>query len=191
MQPNTLTMLTALLGVVIGTAGFVLSLLNYFRDRPKVIVTLGWTYISINEDGTEQKWIGVIITNVGRRPIFVSHTHLKYPNSTAISVIPDSLSGAKLLEGEPPKTYVMDESLPRLRTYAAEWWKVRACVVDHTGKNWWSACVTERPDWGTGPAATSWQWLRYRLVTEAPVIRSIYRQSIIRKQKRVKPVNLL
>ncbi len=85
MQPNTLTMHTALVGVVIGTAGFVISLLNYFRDRPKVIVILGWNYVSTDEDDLEKTWSVVTVTNVGRRPIFVSHAHLTYPNTTAIS----------------------------------------------------------------------------------------------------------
>jgi hypothetical protein len=57
MQPNTLTMLTALLGVVIGTAGFVISLLNYFRDRPKVIVFLGWDYV-VTSDPDLKKDVG-------------------------------------------------------------------------------------------------------------------------------------
>jgi hypothetical protein len=185
MQPNTLTMLTALVGVVIGTAGFVISLLNYFRDRPKVIVRLGWDYISTDEDDSEKTRSGVTVTNVGRRPIFVSHAHLTYPNTTVITVMTKSLHGAKLLEGDPPTIYSIDDTagLPRLGTYAAEWWKVRVRVVDHTGKNWWSARAIQKPNWGTGPSPTSWQWLRYRLITEAPVIRSIHLRLIIRKRK--------
>jgi hypothetical protein len=56
MQPNTLTMLTALFFVVvIGTAGFVISLLNYFRDRPKVIAFLGWDYVVTSDPDLKRR----------------------------------------------------------------------------------------------------------------------------------------
>lgn len=183
MQPNTLTMITALVGVVIGTAGFVLSVINYFRDRPKVIVTLGWNNISTNENGVKKTWSGITVTNVGRRPIFVNRAHLVYPNTTAVSLISESLPGAKLLEGDPPTSYPIDHRAGNWETYAEEWWKVRARVADHADKKWWSTRVPQKPKWATGADPTSWQWLRYRLMTEVPIIRSIHRQSIIRKRK--------
>ena len=45
----TLTDLAAIIGMVLGTAGFVTSLLNYLRDRPKVKVTLKWDMKSISD----------------------------------------------------------------------------------------------------------------------------------------------
>jgi hypothetical protein len=184
MQPSIFTMLTALVAVVIGTAGFVLSVLNYFRDRPKVIVTLGWDYVT-TADPTK-RWGVVRVTNVGRRPIFISHANLTYPNSTVRVLILESAEGTKLLEGDPPKRYLLDikEGFPSLEPYAAQWWKVRACVEDHTGKYWWSSKLTQKPKWGSGPPPTRWQWLRYRLITEAPIIRSIHIRSIVRKHRR-------
>jgi hypothetical protein len=133
-----------------------------------------------------KRWGVVRVTNVGRRPIFISHANLRYPNTTVRYLILESAKGVKLSEGDPPKSYFLDvkEGFPSLEQYAAEWWKVRACVEDHTGKNWWSSKLSQKPEWGNGPSATRWQWLRYRLITEAPVIRSIHIRSIDRKQKR-------
>jgi hypothetical protein len=37
-----LTALAAMVGMVLGTAGFVMSVMNYLRDRPKVKVFLKW-----------------------------------------------------------------------------------------------------------------------------------------------------
>jgi hypothetical protein len=178
-------MLTALVGVIIGTAGLVLSLLNYFRDRPKVIVRLVWHNLVTDEHRGGKTSCEIIVTNVGRRPIFISHAHLSYPDTPVVSLLIDSVAGAKLLEGDPPKSYLIEDTAGKWNTYAAEWWKVRARVMDHTGKNWWSTSVTHRhkPEWGTGPAPASWQWLGYRLMREAPVIRSI-RDSVVRKRKR-------
>jgi hypothetical protein len=156
MQPNTLTMLTALLGVVIGTAGLVISVLNYFRDRPNVIVFLGWDYVVTSDPDLKKTWGVVTVTNVGRRPIFVTHANFVYPNTTTRGLITESAEGAKLLEGDPAKRYLLNIStgLPKLEKYAAEWWRVRACVVDHTGKSWWSPKLSQKPEWGTVPPPT-------------------------------------
>ena len=38
----TLSDLAALVGMILGTAGFVLGIVNYLRDRAKVVVKLRW-----------------------------------------------------------------------------------------------------------------------------------------------------
>jgi hypothetical protein len=59
----TLTELTSILGMWLGTAGFVMSMMNYLRDRPKVKVTLRW---ELTEVGTD-KAVGIVrVTNVLR-----------------------------------------------------------------------------------------------------------------------------
>ena len=40
-KPNV-TFITAICGVVFGFRGLLLSRLNFLRDRPKLVVTLGW-----------------------------------------------------------------------------------------------------------------------------------------------------
>lgn len=182
MHSNTLIILTALVGAVTGPAAFVLSLLNYFRDKPKVIVSLEWDRCLIGGVNEDKKFGVVTVANVGRRPIFISHAHLRFPGSTVLGLLTDGLEGAKLLEGDPPKNYLMDQATsPTLGKCAAEWWKVRACVQDHTGKSWFSSLVRRKPEWGKGPVPTQWQWCLYRVITEVPIVRSIHVRSIIRK----------
>jgi hypothetical protein len=41
-SPSAITQVAALLGMVLGTAGLVISLMNYLRDRPRVKVRLKW-----------------------------------------------------------------------------------------------------------------------------------------------------
>lgn len=91
MHSNTLTILTALVGAVTGPAAFVLSLLNYFRDKPKVIVSLEWDRCLIGGVNEDKKFGVVTVANVGRRPIFISHAHLRFPGSTVFGLLTDGL----------------------------------------------------------------------------------------------------
>src|SRR6266849_8635736 len=72
-----LSALAAMVGMVLGTAGFVMSLMNYLRDRPKVKVFLKW---DMNLIGDASKQMGIVrVTNVGRRPIYISVAALQVP----------------------------------------------------------------------------------------------------------------
>ena len=65
----TLSNIAAFLGMVLGTAGFSISLMNYLRDKPRILVTLQWDMANTN---TEALMGLARVTNVGRRPIFIS-----------------------------------------------------------------------------------------------------------------------
>jgi hypothetical protein len=94
----------------------------------------------------EHKLWGVIsITNIGRRPIFFSHTHLAVPNNSEYLVITEGLTGEKLQEGDPPKTYPVTQE--GLEKYANEWHKIRAVVIDSTGKKYYSKPAQQKPSW--------------------------------------------
>jgi hypothetical protein len=142
-------MIAALAGVITGTAGLVLGILNYLRDRPKVIVALTWDMKmigAVTEPFDPGKLWGVLsVTNVGRRPIFVSHASLHVPGQTKYYLLKESVEGVKLLESDAPKLYLIDQQ--SLVEWAAQWHKLRGCVIDQTGRHWHSAPMKEAPPW--------------------------------------------
>lgn len=106
----TLTDVLAVVGALVGTAGFVLGILNYLRDAPKVRVTLLWDmkFSGDRRYDVNKNYCLVRVTNTGRRPIYVSHASLKLPKGYPHThlVLGEALQGNKLAEGDPPKTYV-------------------------------------------------------------------------------------
>lgn len=131
-----LTSLTAILGVIFGIAGFVLGVLNYLRDRPKVKITLQWGMEmmggSIPQGG---EGCGVIsVTNMGRRPVYVSHVCLRLPKvyKNNLLILVDSVPGRKLVEGDPPAIFIVRNDVQI--KYAVDLGRIRAQVSDSTGK---------------------------------------------------------
>lgn len=58
----------SILGMVLGTAGVTISVLNYLRDRPQVKVTLQWNMVDPNTGEVR----GLVrITNTGRRAVYI------------------------------------------------------------------------------------------------------------------------
>ncbi len=68
------TEITALIGAVVGTAGFVLGVINDLRDRPEVSVSLLWdmTVTDNPRYDPNKEWGPVIARNVGRRLVYIS-----------------------------------------------------------------------------------------------------------------------
>src|SRR5437867_336059 len=101
----TLTDITATLGAVFGTSGLVLGILNYLRDRPKVKVLLQWNMLVLPSD---RECALVTVTNVGRRPVFISHVCLVMPKHYGgnVLLLRDSIEGRKLSEGDPPANFM-------------------------------------------------------------------------------------
>ena len=44
---GAITIVASILGMILGTAGFVMSVLSYLRDRPRVKVTLQWDMVDV------------------------------------------------------------------------------------------------------------------------------------------------
>src|SRR5208282_2857943 len=93
-----LTQVLAVVAAMVGTAGFVLGILNYMRDAPRVRVTLIWDMV----DGrTNERFDFIRVANVGRRPIYISHAALKLPRGYQHThlVLHEGLQGDRLVEG--------------------------------------------------------------------------------------------
>jgi len=131
MMAVTLTDITATLGAVFGTGGLTIVILNYLRDRPRLEVSLLWNMVTIPGD---RKCGIVAVTNVGRRPVYISHVCLRLPKhyEDNMLLLADSIHGEKLSEGDPPKVFVIPYD--GLDKYSKDWKAIRAQVSDSTGR---------------------------------------------------------
>jgi hypothetical protein len=139
----TLSNVAALLGMVLGTAGFVISLRNYLRDRPKVKLTLQWDMAQVGQQANK---IGVLrVTNIGRRPIHISVAALTVPKGFKYShlILAESMPGTKLFEGDAPATFSINYK--DLAQYSKHWRKVRGYVADSTGRKYYSKKLPKSP----------------------------------------------
>ncbi len=152
----TLSETVSVVGLVFGVSGFVLGVLNYFRDRHKVIVSLKWDLDVTEGSGYDhtKKWGFIRVTNVGRRPTYVSHVALKLPKGYDHShiVIMGGIVGKKLTEGDPSETYVVEQA--GMEQYAKDWKVIVAQVNDSTGRTWCSKKLNsnEIPSWARASA---------------------------------------
>jgi hypothetical protein len=142
----SLSDLAAILGMVLGTAGFVMSLMNYLRDRPKVKVSLKWDMTEVGSN----KVMGLVrVTNVGRRPIHISVVALQVPKGFKHSrlILKKSMPGQKLSEGDAPAAFPVNHD--GLEQYSKNWREVRAYAEDSAGGKYLSKKLpkSEIPSW--------------------------------------------
>lgn len=133
--------------MLLGTAGFVMSILNYLRDRANVKIKLQWKMQNLQ---TGQSQGPIRITNAGRRPVFISIIALKLPKGFKHShlVLTKSISGTKLGEGDEPMGILVPYE--GLEQYSKVWRKIRAYAEDSTGKQYYSRLPRkdeETPPW--------------------------------------------
>ena len=147
----TLSEAVSVVGLVFGVSGFVLGVLNYLRDRHKVVVSLQWDLDVTEGSGYDhtKKWGLIRVTNVGRRPTYVSHVALKLPKGYDHShlVIMGGIVGKKLTEGDPSEAYVVEQA--GMEQYAKDWKNIVAQVNDSTGETWYSEKLktNQMPSW--------------------------------------------
>lgn len=150
-----LTELVAVLGLISGVAGTVLGVLNFFRDRAAVEVSLQWDMAVTPGSGLDARklWAVITVTNVGRRPIFVSHAAIRLPKRApkagphSYLVAKDGIGGKTLTEGAPSQRYVITQD--GMQEYAAYWRDMVAQVSDSTGRIWKSRKLKKEriPSW--------------------------------------------
>jgi hypothetical protein len=145
-SPITLSDVAAILGMILGTAGFIIGVMNYLRDRPKIKVTLKWDMTEVHSSAV----MGLLtVTNVGRRPIYISVGALKLPKGFKFThlILKKSMQGTKLAEGDAPATFLIDHD--KLAQYSKQWRKVRGYAEDTAGKKYISKKLpkSDVPSW--------------------------------------------
>jgi hypothetical protein len=148
----SLSEFVAVSGLMFGLTGFVLGVMNYLRDRAKIVVELQWD-MKVTPGGPydPNKLYGMVrVTNTGRRAIYISHASLRLPKGSdhPYLLLADGIPGKKLSEGDSPEIYAIKQE--DLTKYAKNWRKVVAQVSDSTGKIWTSKKIpkTKVPSWG-------------------------------------------
>ncbi|MGH9375607.1 MAG: hypothetical protein ACRD1J_05520 [Terriglobia bacterium] len=138
-------LVTAILGALLGTAGFIISILAFLRDRPNIRVTLVWDLESTGHSGVR---IGLVnVTNIGRRAIYIGAVALELPKTYKYNALLlwDSISGNRLGEGDPPaKVTINYDSFSQ---YKSDWNKIRAFAEDSAGKKYYSDYPGKKPSW--------------------------------------------
>lgn len=154
----TLAERTAILGIIFGTVGLVtgvisliISLLNYRRDKPKIVVSLQWDAETRrgHQNKIEESWGHIYVTNKGRRPAYITSVWLEYPNeSVFMGLLTDGTNsiGHKLLEGDAPLVIKVPQH-GGLKKYSKDWQKIRAIAKDSLGSEYKSKKVDDRPSW--------------------------------------------
>src|SRR5262245_36805409 len=156
---DVLPIFSAITGMVLGTAGFVLSLVNYFRDRAKITVLLEWDSTLIEEGvpyDHSKKYAVITVTNVGRRPVYLKSISLQVPMGRKYDYFPlwrkyiylisrTSIAGKKLEEGSQPMSIEMDQGHERLAPYSNQRHVVRAAAQVSTGKTYLSKKMRRNP----------------------------------------------
>lgn len=132
-----------------------LSILNYFRDRPRLVVTLQWDMAATDNSTYDPKksWGLVRVTNIGRRLVHLGIVVLQLPKTFRTAkgfehshlVFLQSNGGKKLAEGDPPAGFVVNQD--DLAKYSEVWRQIRAIAEDSTVKTYKSKKVSKQPSW--------------------------------------------
>jgi hypothetical protein len=150
-MPFDIKDISTVVAILTGTAGFTLSIMNYFRDKAKININLQWDLSSYeNMNNQDGKKFGLIkITNVGRRPIFISHVAIKFPRGSKPTHLLqfNSITGVRIAEGDPPLSYPINQD--QMAEYSSNWHKIIVEASDSTGKIWISkrVCKKNKPSW--------------------------------------------
>jgi hypothetical protein len=138
------SLITGILGSLLGAAAIVISVLNYRRDKPQLKVTLKW---DMTEVGTRRMMGLVKVANIGRRPVHLSVVALEVGGHQKYShlILSDSVKGKRLDEGDKPEAFIVNYD--QMDQYKEVWDKIRAVAEDSTGKSYYSDYPKGKPSW--------------------------------------------
>jgi hypothetical protein len=141
---NVVSIVTGILGSVLGSAALAISILNYLRDQPRLKVTLQW---DMSNTATRDKMGLVRVTNIGRRPAHLGIVALELPPNYKRThlILNDSIAGKRLEEGAKPEAFLVNYE--GLEQYKADWRRIRALAEDSTGRKYFSEYPNKKPSW--------------------------------------------
>ena len=146
MKPTEIiSLVTGILGAILGSVGMALSIMAFRRDRPQLKVTLQWDMAMV---GDPDKRIGLVrVTNTGRRPAYLGIVALQLPKGFRYDhlALMDSVRGKKLEEGGEPAVYQVTYN--GMDQYRQVWGKIRAMAEDSSGKKYYSNFPKRKPSW--------------------------------------------
>jgi hypothetical protein len=143
---QVISLITAILGAVLGSAALAVSMMTYLRDKPKLKVLLQWD-MTETQLGT---MMGLVrVTNIGRRPVHLGIVALEIAPETKCKhghlILNDSIKGKRLDEGDKPEAFIVNYN--QMVEYKDHWDKIRALAEDSTGKKYYSDYPKKKPSW--------------------------------------------
>jgi hypothetical protein len=154
LASSTITFILSLIGTLSGTAGVVLGVLNYLRDRPVAVVGLRWDLEALDKHlQPAGPPVGVVsVVNKGRRPLFIKLVYLQTPRRSGRDqylLVPGTQQGQKLTEGDPELVLPLREDVQTFlrQNLAADWAKIYAVAEDNCGRKYRSKAPGTQPSW--------------------------------------------
>ena len=140
------SLVTGILGAVLGSSALSVSVMTYLRDKPKLKVLLQW---DMTETRLGTKMGLVRVTNIGRRPVHLGVVALEIAPETkckdGLLILNDSIKGKRLEEGDKPEAFIV--KYDQMAQYKDHWDKIRAVAEDSTGKKYYSEYPRDKPSW--------------------------------------------
>jgi hypothetical protein len=143
---QVVSLVTGILGAVLGSAALAVSVMTYLRDKPRLKILLQWD-MTETQRGT---LMGLVrVTNIGRRPVHLGIVALEIAPETKLKyghlVLNDSIKGKRLEEGDKPEAFIVNYD--QIAQYKEHWDKIRAMAEDSTGKAYYSPYPKKKPSW--------------------------------------------
>ena len=138
-----------LIGLVSGVSALTLSILNYLRDRAALHVVLKADWLVKNSQSVDPntRHLVVEVTNIGRRPTFVTSACLLFPDGQN-AVLSDSLLDRKQLkEGDEPQHFLCEQNM--VNELGGQWPGVYCVVRTSAGNQFRSRFIGHKPKGGT------------------------------------------